>query len=341
MKWTKVCIHTASAHIDVLAAWLPDFGIAGVEIIDPQEYAVFLAQDKTAWDYVDDALVNIPTDEASCVVCYLPADAQGAQTLTQMKEALPQLTFDTQLAVESVDDEDWLEEWKKHFAPIRAGRVIIVPAWDASLQGKAHSDNVSISDNLSVPEALAADGSAVDAKEITFVLDPGSAFGTGQHATTFLCVQALQDYVQPGYVLLDAGCGSGILSIIGLQLGAARVVACDIDPSAISATYKNAALNQIDPAHIQVLHGNIITDPSTRDTVTAQQYDIVVANIVADVVIALLPLVPALLKPGGIFIASGIIDDRAADVHAALPSGLFLVSDEKREGWHCLVCARA
>jgi len=314
MEWKKVRIHVTSTHIDALAAWLQDFGIAGVEIIDPQEYAVFLAQDKTAWDYVDDALVNIPTGDAACVVCYLPADTQGAQTLLQIKEALPHLPYAARLEVESVDDTDWLEEWKKHFAPIRAGCVTIVPAWDESL----HSQE---------PKT-----------EITFVLDPGSAFGTGQHATTYLCVEALQDYVRPGHVLLDAGCGSGILSVIGLQLGAEFVTACDIDPSAISSTHKNAALNGIDAGCMQVLHGNIITDKSMRDVVAAKQYDVIVANIVADVVIALLPLVPTLLKPGGIFIASGIIDGRAGDVQASLPPDLSLVSNQVREGWHCLVC---
>ncbi|MCL2363320.1 MAG: 50S ribosomal protein L11 methyltransferase [Defluviitaleaceae bacterium] len=337
MKWTKIRIHATSSHIDALAAWLPDFGIAAVEIIDPQEYAVFLAQDTTAWDYVDDALVNIPADDAACVVCYLPADAQGAQTLVDIKEALPSLSFATRLEMEFVDDADWLEEWKKHFVPIRVGRVTIVPAWDVP------------------PQAEPAINGSPETSPITFVLDPGSAFGTGQHATTYLCVEALQNYVREGHVLLDAGCGSGILSVIGLQLGAAHVTACDIDPSAISSTHKNAALNSvgtiecraqqsaqgIQSARLEVLHGNIITDKSVRDTVAARKYDVIVANIVADVVIALLPLVPVLLKPGGIFIASGIIDDRAADVHAALPPALSLIADQQREGWHCLVCIHA
>jgi ribosomal protein L11 methyltransferase len=142
--------------------------------------------------------------------------------------------------------------------------------------------------------------------------------------------------------MLDAGCGSGILSVIGLLLGAERVVACDIDPSAVSATRKNAALNPVDASRLMILHGNIITDENMRSDIGKRTYDIIAANIVADVVIALLPFIPALLSKGGFFIASGIIDDRAGDVIAALAgSGLAMVSNKEMDGWFCLVCTHA
>jgi ribosomal protein L11 methyltransferase len=157
-----------------------------------------------------------------------------------------------------------------------------------------------------------------------------------------LCVEALQEKLQLGQALLDAGCGSGILSVIGLLLGADRVVACDIDPAAITATYKNAELNLVDLTRLKVLHGNILTDDAVRSLVFNQTYHVVVANIVADVIIALLPLMPALLSSGGYFIASGIINERASDVLVALPSdGLTLLSNKEKDNWHCMVFQRA
>jgi len=315
MEWIKVTAHTTAGHIEPLTALLIDHGVQGVEIIDPREYSVFLEQDKKSWDYVDAALAQLPTDDAACVVFYLSADAPGEAALDIISAALADSVYVLRITSERVNDENWLHEWKKYFTTIRAGRVAIVPAWEDAPQPPA---------------------------DVTFILDPGSAFGTGQHATTFLCVEALQEYVRPDALLLDAGCGSGILAIVGLLLGADKAVACDIDPSAISATHKNAALNGITPSRLQVLHGNLLTDTHLREVVSAQKYDVIVANIVADVVIALLPLVPALLHEGGHFIASGIIDERGADVRDALaPNGLKLVDEQLLDGWHCLVCTHA
>jgi ribosomal protein L11 methyltransferase len=155
-------------------------------------------------------------------------------------------------------------------------------------------------------------------------------------------VEELQKYLLPGHSMLDAGCGSGILSIVGLLLGADCVVACDVDPTAITATHKNAELNLVDRARLQVLHGNILMDAAMRDVINGRNFHVVVANIVADVIIALLPLLPALLKPGGYFICSGIIDDRVGDVLTALTgTGLALISNKALDGWHCLVCEYA
>ncbi|MCL2204244.1 MAG: 50S ribosomal protein L11 methyltransferase [Defluviitaleaceae bacterium] len=316
MEWIKVCIATPSADTDLLAELILSWGIAGVEIVDPREYRAFLEQDKSAWDYVDESLVHIPDDGCAQVIFYLCADPDGERTLAEIQAHLTGMGYPAP-HTQRVADTAWLEEWKKHFAPIRVGRVAIVPAWERAQA-------------LSPPA------------EITFTLDPGSAFGTGQHASTFLCVEALQERLQPGQSLLDAGCGSGILSVIGLLLGAARVFACDIDPAAITATRKNAELNPVELSRLTAVHGNILTEGAVRDSLAGHTFDIIVANIVADVIIALLPLVPALLAKGGYFIASGIIDERGADVLAALAdSGLALVSNKEMDGWLCVVCAHA
>ena len=314
MKWKKVQIKTSPQNIDLFTSYLLDFGISEVEINDPEEFNVFLIQDKSSWDYVDELLLDIPAKANACIVFYLPDDEQGHDTFLLIEKHFQGLPLSFELENIHVNEVDWIDEWKKYFVPIKVDRVTIVPIW--------HQDPI------------------IPSPEITFLLDPGSAFGTGQHATTYLCVEALQRLVKPGDILLDAGCGSGILSVIALQLGAEKVIACDIDPSAIASTRHNASINKIKPGKLDVLHGNILNEHTVHDSVCGRTYDIIVANIVADVVIALLPMVMTLLKPGGYFIASGIIHEREQDVLAALQKSI-LVENREREGWHCLVCTNA
>jgi ribosomal protein L11 methyltransferase len=359
MEWTKVSIQTTSAGIEPLTGLVLSCGISGVEVVDPREFNVFLNQDKTAWDYVDESLMQIPTDDNAYVVFYLPVDSDGEGVLAQIKNRLVELSPSYKnsdslantgsfintgsfvnrdsltnmdsltntdsltnmgsltIKTERVDDALWLDEWKKYFAPIYIGRVAIVPAWERV--------------ETLPPEV-----------DVVFTLDPGSAFGTGQHATTYLCVEALAENLRPGQTVLDAGCGSGILSVIGLLLGAGNVVACDIDPLAVSATWKNAERNPVDLTRLQVKHGNIITDMGMQKEILENKYDIVVANIVADVVILLVPLIPKLLKKGGCFIASGIIAERAEDVKTALKEyDISLKLEKVMDGWVCMVCGCA
>jgi ribosomal protein L11 methyltransferase len=322
MKWIKASIQTTPAGTEPLSEFLLSHGIAGVEIIDPREFGVFSNQDPSSWDYVDGALLEM--SDAAYVVFYLLADDDGFFALEQIKSELPSLESSPvgvgslALSTERVDDADWLDEWKKYFAPIRIGRVGIVPAWDNGFAP------------LFPPP------------EVTFTLDTGSAFGTGQHATTYLCVQALQDVLVPGQWVLDIGCGSGILSVVGLLLGAGGVCAYDIDPAAVSATRRNAALNPVDVTRLHVAQGNILTDGLILEESPKINFDIIMANIVADVIVALAPKILDLLALGGRFIASGIITGRDGDVASALgANGLDVIENRVMDGWHCLICKRA
>ena len=320
MEWIKVSVTTTAEGTEHVAAFLDEMGIGSVEIIDPSEYAVFLAQDKQSWDYVDPSLVQLPVKNEAVVIFYLSTGNHDKEQLASIRKEIARLTAPGidlgALAVRSivVNDEDWLHKWKDFFTPIRVGRVDIVPDWEAKPSPPA---------------------------EVTFVIDPGSAFGTGQHATTYLCVDVLQNHLKPGQQLLDVGCGSGILAVIGLLLGASSVVACDIDASAITATHKNATLNAVDGARLEVLHGNILTDETLRHVINGRRFNVVIANIVADVVLALLPMILDLLTENGLFIASGIIDGRDEEVLSAFKEyGYAIVAHHKKEGWHCLVCGR-
>jgi len=312
MEWIKTSIETTSAGVDAVTGILMNCGISGVEIIDSQERARFFADSTRTWDFADEALLT-PDSESAFVVFYVTKDKAGSEQLQQVAEVLQATPGDygtLTMRQESANDETWLNEWKKHFTPIRLGRIVIVPEW---VEYKKE------------PE------------DIVFIIDPGTAFGTGQHQTTQLCINALQKHVQPNSRVLDIGCGSGILSIISLLMDASYVCAIDIDPAgAIAATKRNAELNPIDLSHLKVLSGDVITDFAARSNV-GTGYDLVVANIVADVIIPLTPLVNG-FAPGKKFIASGIITDRLAEVQQVFfNAGYNIVEEEEMDGWHCIV----
>jgi len=314
MDWIKVTIKTATSGTEIVTALLIDMGINGVEIKDPFEMAAYFTSASPQWDYVDEslsaAIADSPSHEAS-IIFYLGTDLESEHLLARITDMLNRQQESIgyiSIATESVNDENWLHEWKKHFHPIKIGRVLIVPEWET----------------------------ATNQDEIVFTIDPGSAFGTGQHATTMLCVEALQGYLKPGHNVLDIGCGSGILSIISLLLGANKTVACDIDPSAIEVTKKNASLNPINPASLETFVGNILACPRLQASILSQSYDIIVANIVADVIIELVPFIRNILAQGKIFIASGIISERLADVISAL-SCFAVLETKEHEGWCCVV----
>jgi len=317
MEWTKVTIATSSLGAEAVTGILLANNIPGMEIIDPTYGAKFLAETAYTWDYADESLLSADSDDA-LVVFYTTNDEAGEGVIRNVLNGLAVLRKEfpeagkLDLTRESADDAAWLNEWKKHFKPFKLGQVVIVPEWE---------------------EYIPAEG------EITFKIDPGSAFGTGQHQTTQLCIIALREQVKTGNRLLDIGCGSGILSIIGLLLGAFEVLACDIDPaSAIAATKKNAQLNHIDVNHLKIFSGDVLSDEALQAEIFKNKYDVVVANIVADVIIGLTPLVPKLLTANGVFIASGIIDERREEVLAAFEkAGIEMLAESQLDGWCCVI----
>jgi len=315
MQWIKASIETTSPGVETVTAILMSCGINGVEIIDSKERAQYFADTTRTWDYADESLMVADSDWAY-VVFYVTDNEAGQQLLATVKESLAQFV-NTDIGaltvrVESANDKTWLHEWKKHFKPLRLGRVVVVPEWETF---------------------------APQADDIIFTIDPGSAFGTGQHQTTQLCINALQKWVNKDDNVLDIGCGSGILSIISLLLGAQHVCAIDVDPAgAITATKKNAELNPIDLNRINVIAGDVLSQAEIREEVAAIKYNVVVANIVADVIIPLVPHARQFAQPGGIFIASGIISERLADVlEAYAQDGITVLAQEELEGWHCVV----
>ena len=316
MEWTKVFVETTSLGTEIVAGVLISNGILGMEVIDPGERVRHLIETKRVWDYADEALMTIASDDTH-VVFYVTKDAAGDALIDNVRNELEPFKSEPdygsmKLFLESADDAAWLNEWKKFFKPIHVGRVVIVPEWE---------------------EYESSDG------EVIFTIDPGSAFGTGQHETTKLCIMALQDLVRPGDAVLDIGCGSGVLSIISLLLGADSVFACDIDPSgAIAATKRNTALNPVDASRIQIHAGDAVSDSELLAKISEKKYDIIVINIVADVIMSLLPIVRDLLKLNSVFILSGIIDERLQDVVDTCKENDISVREEKLlDGWACVV----
>ena len=321
MKWIEMTVFTTEQGLDAVAARFDMLGIQQVVIEQGKEsIEAFLNETAKYWDYADtDELV---AGEEPCVKAYL-ADAGENMELVHAAEA----SFDElrkmdvgidlgslRFVVRMTDEEDWANNWKIYYKPLKIGeRLLVRPSWE------------SLSD---------AEGRTV------LSLDPGMAFGTGSHHTTRMCLQYLEKTVKEGDMLLDLGCGSGILSIAGVLLGAKSALAVDIDPIAEKIAYENAEINGVLRDRYEVRIGDVLTDVALRAGLAAQQYEVITANIVASVIIALLPVVPPLLKEGGAFITSGIIRDRLDEVkETILANGLTIESEDISEEW-CAILAR-
>lgn len=320
MEWIIVSIYTTGRGVDFVCNALSDIGTDGFEIEDEAEFLNFLEENRKYWDYVDDELLKEKHKETRVKV-YLKNDFSLSENLMNIKNALEnlkkrdednswgRLTFET----DGINEEDWANNWKKFFHPIKIGKKILIePEWE-------HSNE--------------------ETDRIVFSVNPGMTFGTGSHYTTKLCIEFLEDSVNEKTSLLDLGCGSGILSIIGLLLGAADAVAVDIDPASEHVAAENAERNGADLSKYKIYIGDVISDGELFKKISGRKYDCIVANIVADVIIALLPKVKQLIAPGGIFICSGIIDDRLNDVKAALLKEN-ITADTIREdgGWAAVKC---
>ena len=319
MDYKQVTIFTTHEGIEPLTGRLYRAGVTGVEIEDEQDFNEFLTENRRCWDYVDDALRKKMAGETK-VKIYLPQGETLPAALETVRAELDALRAEDtdkrfgrlELAFADAPETDWANNWKQYFKPMLVGDVLIRPAWET------------------VPENLRG--------HVTFSINPGMSFGTGTHETTRLCVLAAQQRVRPGARVLDLGCGSGILAIISLLLGAKEAAAVDIDPVARDTVAENARLNAIAPARLRMQVGDVLGDARLRASLGGG-YDVVFANIVADVIIALAPLVPPLLAPGGVFITSGIIENRRDETAAALQqAGFAIVGEQSEKGWHCLLC---
>jgi len=306
IKWLEIAVNTTPDKLDEVTAKLTAAGMTGLVIEDEADFLAFLEQNRKYWDYVDQELLD-RMKGVTRVKFYVTDDADGKAQLEQYTRGLG-----WEYTVTPLTDNDWAYSWQKYYKPLAIGdRLYVVPEWEREEP---------------IPEGRCA-----------FYLNPGLTFGTGSHASTQLCLEGVEEHTVPGRSVLDLGCGSGILSIAALCLGASEAVAVDIDPKAVDVAYENAALNGIGKDRYTVLAGDVISDGSLAAELAREKYHLVLANIVADVIIPLSVRVPQMLAEDGVFLCSGIIDTRAHEVEAALKrNGLTVTRKREKNGWVAL-----
>ncbi|MBE7022501.1 MAG: 50S ribosomal protein L11 methyltransferase [Ruminococcaceae bacterium] len=317
-SWIQAVIYTTAAGIEPVSGRLYQLGITGLEIEDETDFKTFLEENKNAWDYVDDELMEAKSGETNIKI-YVTDNAAGHETLGEVERTLKELAaYDQEQAFGSLrmelsgmDEEDWANNWKQYFKPLAIGeKILVLPEWET----------------LDEPT-----------DRTIFTINPGMSFGTGSHHTTKLCLERLEKYIKPGMEVLDLGCGSGILSAVALLLGAKSATAVDIDPNAAEIARKNARRNGIEDERYRVFAGNVLTDDKLLQAISDRTYDLVLANIVADVIIALAPKIPPLLASGGTYITSGIITERGDEVKAACNEvGMRLQTESQSGDWLAL-----
>ncbi|WP_455715795.1 50S ribosomal protein L11 methyltransferase [Anaerosporobacter sp.] len=308
MKWTKFSLETTTQAVDLVSNMLDELGIEGIEIEDK----VPITEDEKKEMYID-IVPDLGVDDGKATVSFYISDGEDSdRILANVKNGLVELADfvevgDMEISVSETEDKDWINNWKQFWKPFRvADDIIIKPTWE-TLEEKNEND-------------------------LVIEIDPGTAFGTGSHETTRLCIQGLRKYITEDTVLLDVGSGSGILSIIGLKLGAKLALGTDIDPNAIHAMYDNAKVNGITEEEFTVKIGNIIDDHILQEEVGFETYDIVVANILADVIIPLSSEIGQHLKKGGLYITSGIIYMKRDEVKDAIEKNGFTIIEENEMG---------
>ena len=317
MEYNQVTIYTTHEGIEIIGGMLDSLDITIYATEDPADFMEFLSSNTPNWDFVDESLMYLAKSEP-CIKLTLARNEQGEEKLTKIKEkllTLPSLTpIDLgRLAIEEsvICEDDWAEAWKQYFKPVRAGtRLVIKPAWD---------------------EYSAKSG------EVILTIDPGAAFGTGTHQSTFLCLKSADNVVKGNEKVLDLGCGSGILSIAAMLLGAKSATSVDIDQNAARIAKENAEANGFGIDKYKTMTGNVLTDESVIKEI-GTGYDIIFANIVADVIIALSPKVKTFMSKKASFICSGIIKERAVEViNAVEKQGLKLYTREDMDEWVMMV----
>ena len=315
MKWNKFRLKTTTESEDIVSSMLMDLGIQGIEIEDK----IPLTQSDKEQMFVD-ILPEIEADDGVAYISfYLEEDEDKEEVLANVKKELEEMRAYTNVGACTIEesqteDVDWVNNWKQYFHQFYVDDVLIIPSWEEVK-----------------PE---------DEDKMIIHIDPGTAFGTGMHETTQLCIRQIRKYVTPDTTILDVGCGSGILGMLALKFGAKYSVGTDLDPCAIDATYENMEENGITKDQYEVMIGNIIDDKEVQDKVGYEKYDIVVANILADVLVPLTPVILHQLKTGGIYITSGIIDAKEETVVEAVKEAGLEVLEVTYQGEWVSVTAR-
>ena len=310
MAWLEITIDTDSDRIEQVAAGLTARGFSELVMEDQQEFETFLEENRAYWDYIDEEFQQ-KLQGLSHIKLYLEdTDQEG---LSRLEAAVKEL--DVAMTVASMPETDWEESWKENYPSVEVGRnLIVVPYWDAENTGG----------------------------RLPVVLDPGLTFGTGAHPSTQMVMEAMEECIHPGAVCLDLGSGSGILSITALRLGAASAIGVDIDPKAESIARENAGYNGFAAPEFTALTGNVTEDTALMGQLSGSDYDVVLVNIVADVIIGLAPVLPDFLTEKSTLICSGILDTRLSDVTAALTkAGLTVTGVRSKEDWRCVTARRS
>ena len=309
MKWNCFTIKTKTEAEDIVISALADVGVEGVEIRDHQP----LTEEDKAQMFVD-IMPEGPEDDGTAYLSfYLEEDADKEEILKNVRNALEELRSfmdigEGSIEESSTEDKDWINNWKEYFHQFYVDDILIVPSWE--------------------------EVKAEDKDKMILHIDPGTAFGTGMHETTQLVIRQLKKYVKEGDQILDVGTGSGILGIVALKLGAAHVTGTDLDPCAVPAVEENKEANEIADESFDMMIGNIIDDRAVQDQVGYEKYDIVTANILADVLIPLTPVIVHQMKKGAYYITSGILDVKESVVTDAVKAaGLQLVEVTRQGEW--------
>ncbi len=316
MEWIEVFVAVSQTGLEPIAGLLYECGLTGLMISDEADFQEFLEAPNRDWDYVADELVEEKQKLETGITFFLRDNLYGREQLAQIKSALAVIQEQEkeldlgslEMTMKNVQEEDWANNWKKYFKPFPVGeKIMIKPSWEELTE-------------------------ATD--KVVLKIDPGHIFGTGTHETTQLCMELIETYLKKDDVVLDIGCGSGILSIASLLLEAKEADAVDIDPNAMEIAYENSDRNDIPREKYHVCAGNILEDETLHQKYSGKKYDMVEANIVADVIIALTKKVPDYIKDGGIFLCSGIIIERKEDVLSALTAGGYSILEVKeKKGW--------
>ncbi len=314
MNWTEVNIYTTTAGIDILSVSLMSLGIRGFVIQDSSDFNDFLQDKEGKWDYIDEDLMGLSECETKITV-YIPENSQGAEMLVSLKSEINRLAdLDKnseygrlEIAMSNVKEEDWANNWKQYFKTLKVGKKLLIkPSWEEY----ENTEN-----------------------RLILEIDPASSFGTGQHNTTRLCMEFMEDVVKPNDKILDLGCGSGILSIAGILLGAESVVAVDIEENSVKTTIENFEKNNISSEKYTAYCGNVVVDETISDKL-GTGFDLITANIVADVLIAMSSLFKKYLRQNGTLIVSGIIEERKDEVINAITEiGFSLVDEKEKDDW--------